>query len=86
MLEMIESMLLEYIQTALARAKYDIIEDDEEPYYGEISELEGVWATGTSLEECRKNLEEIIGEWLILRLRRNLPIPPLGNFKNCDHR
>ncbi|APH39865.1 HicB family protein [Methanohalophilus halophilus] len=79
-------MLLEYIQTALARAKYDIIEDDEEPYYGEISELEGVWATGTSLEECRKNLEEIIGEWLILRLRRNLPIPPLGNFKNCDHR
>ncbi|SDW15091.1 type II toxin-antitoxin system HicB family antitoxin [Methanohalophilus halophilus] len=83
---MIESMLLEYIQTALARAKYDIIEDDEEPYYGEISELEGVWATGTSLEECRKNLEEIIGEWLILRLRRNLPIPPLGNFKNCDHR
>ena len=77
-------MLIEYIQAALERAKYEIIEDEEEPYYGEIPELEGVWATGTSLEECRKNLEEIIEEWLILRLRRNLPIPPLGNHTIDD--
>ncbi|RNI15978.1 type II toxin-antitoxin system HicB family antitoxin [Methanohalophilus sp. RSK] len=75
-------MLIEYIQAALARTEYEIIEDDEEPYYGWIPELEGVWATGTSLEECRENLEEITGEWLILRLRRNLPIPSLDNCKN----
>ncbi|RNI11836.1 type II toxin-antitoxin system HicB family antitoxin [Methanohalophilus euhalobius] len=55
-------MLIEYIQTALDRAKYEIIEDEEEPYYGEIPELEGIWATSTSLEECRQNLEEIIEE------------------------
>ncbi|WP_462272646.1 type II toxin-antitoxin system HicB family antitoxin [Methanohalophilus sp.] len=77
-------MLIEYIQAALERAKYEIIEDEEEPYYGEIPELEGVWATGTSLEECRNNLEEIIEEWLVLRLRRNLPIPPLGNHTIDD--
>jgi predicted RNase H-like HicB family nuclease len=38
-------MLLRYIQTALDRAHYEIIED-EEPYYGEVPELEGLWATG----------------------------------------
>jgi predicted RNase H-like HicB family nuclease len=52
-------MLLEYIQEALRRARYEII-DDEEPYYGEVPELQGVWATGKTLEECRENLREAI--------------------------
>lgn len=34
-------MLIQYIHAALGRAKYKII-DDEEPYYGEVPELEGV--------------------------------------------
>ena len=46
-------MLIEYIEAALGRARYEII-DDEEPYYGEIPELKGIWATGKTLEECRK--------------------------------
>ncbi|MCC4766321.1 type II toxin-antitoxin system HicB family antitoxin [Methanosarcina sp. DH1] len=54
-------MLIRYIHAALERAKYEII-DDEEPYYGEIPELEGVWATGKTLEEYRRSLEEIIDE------------------------
>jgi hypothetical protein len=29
-------MLIEYIQAALEKARYEIIEDDD-PYYGEIS-------------------------------------------------
>lgn len=66
-------MLIEYIQSALEKAKYEII-NDEEPYYGEIPELKGVWATGTTLEECRKKLAEVIEGWLIIRLKRGLPI------------
>jgi predicted RNase H-like HicB family nuclease len=72
-------MLIQYIQAALEHAKYEII-DDEEPYYGEVPELQGVWASGNSLEECRKNLEEVIDEWIIIRLKKGLFIPPLGNF------
>jgi len=34
-------MLIQYIHAALKRAKHEII-DDEEPYYGEVPELEGV--------------------------------------------
>lgn len=70
-------MLLEYIQEALKRARYELIED-EEPYYGEVSELPGVWATGRSLEECRENLREVIEGWLMVRLQKGLPIPALG--------
>ncbi|MBI2859604.1 MAG: hypothetical protein HYX90_11040 [Chloroflexi bacterium] len=42
-------MILEYVEAALRRAKYEII-DDQEPYYGEVPELEGVWATGKTFE------------------------------------
>lgn len=70
-------MLLEYIQEALKRARYELIED-EEPYYGEVPELPGVWATGRSLEECRENLREVIEGWLMVRLQKGLPIPTLG--------
>ena len=69
-------MLTEYIEAALSKAKYVVIED-EEPFYGEVPELEGVWASGKTLEECRKNLVEVIDGWILVRLRKGLPIPPI---------
>lgn len=73
-------MIVEYIGAALARANYEIIRD-EEPYYGEVPELKGVWATGKTLEECRKKLAEVIEGWIIIRLKKGLPIPPLGKYR-----
>ena len=73
-------MITEYINAALNKAKYELIEDDE-PYYGEVPGLDGVWATGKTLEECRRNLAEVIDGWLIVRLKHGMPIPPLGRFK-----
>ena len=73
-------MLVEYIEAAMARAKYEII-DDEEPYYGEIPQLKGIWATGKTLEECRKRLSEVIEGWIVVRLKRGLPIPPLEKYR-----
>jgi predicted RNase H-like HicB family nuclease len=73
-------MITEYIKAALDRAKYELIEDGE-PYYGEVPELKGVWATGKTLEECRYNLAEVIDGWLVVRLKKGLPIPPLGEYK-----
>jgi len=54
--------------------------DDEEPYYGEVPELRGVWATGNTLEECRKNLKEVIEGWLVISIKKGLPIPQLGDL------
>jgi len=72
-------MLIQYIQAALEHAKYEIIED-EEPYYGEVPELQGVWASGKTLEECRKNLEDVVDEWIIIKLQKGLSIPLIENF------
>jgi len=66
-------MLTEYIEEALKLAKYEIIED-EEPFYGEVEELPGVWATGKTLEECRSDLKEVIEGWILVSLKKNLPI------------
>lgn len=71
-------MLQQYIQAALNAAHYELIED-EEPYYGEVSLLAGVWATGETLESCRFNLNEAIEDWLIFSIAKGLPIPALGD-------
>lgn len=73
-------MLLEYVQEALARARYDKIEDPE-PYYGEVPALRGAWATGKTLEARRETLRETIEGWVIVRLRRGLAIPKLGRIE-----
>ena len=70
-------MLLQYIQTALECAHYEIIED-EEPFYGAVPPLAGVWATGKTLEECRRNLAEAIEDWVLFSIAKGLPIPALG--------
>ena len=70
-------MITEYIEAALAKATYEIIKD-EEPYYGEIPGLQGVWASGKTLEECRRNLAEAIEDWVLLSIAKGLPIPALG--------
>ena len=73
-------MLMEYIEEALKKAHYELI-DDEEPYYGEVKELKGVWATGRTLEECRNSLKEVIEGWIVVSVKKGLPIPKLGNIE-----
>ena len=70
-------MIAEYLAAALERAHYEMIEDDE-PFYAEVTELQGVWATGATLEECRRNLSSAVEEWLLLGIRRGDEIPSLG--------
>ena len=72
-------MIHEYIHAALELVHYEMIED-EEPYYGEIEVLQGVWATGRTLEECRRNLTETIEGWILVRIRYNLDIPKIKGF------
>ncbi len=66
-------------------ARYEIL-DDEQPFYGEIPPCQGVWATGATLEECRRNLEEALQGWIVLRLKRGLEIPPIGRVRIEDLR
>ena len=69
-------MFAEYIAAALENAEYEII-DDPEPYYARVPGLQGVWASGKTLEECRRELISTIEEWIVLGLRMGHPIPPI---------
>lgn len=73
-------MIREYIQTAMERAEYEILQDDGS-YYGEIKECPGVYSNVSSLEKCRKELEEILEEWILFRVYKNLEIPPIGGIE-----
>ena len=73
-------MIQTYIDAAMRLARYELIQGDE-PYYGEVPELPGVWATGRTLEECRQNLLEVVDGWLLFRIARGMAIPPLGDTR-----
>lgn len=57
-----------------------MIDQTNEPYYGEISDLQGVRATGRTLEECRACLEDVLDAWLALGLQLGHEIPGLDGI------
>ncbi len=73
-------MLLEYVQAALRHAKYEILADDGS-YYGEIPECNGVYANARTLEECREELREVLEEWVLFRVHRNLKLPAIDGIE-----
>jgi predicted RNase H-like HicB family nuclease len=72
-------MLTRYIQAALSTAKFEWL-DESQLYYGEIPELPGVWATGTTLDECRTELQETLEDWVALGLAMNHHIPVISGI------
>lgn len=69
-------MLTNYIQAAMHKATYEILEDPEAAFYGEIPDCPGVWSTGKTLEECRDNVQDALEGWLLLgfHLGHTLPV------------
>ena len=72
-------MIVKYVEAAMSRARYEIVEDDKS-FYGEISGFEGLWANAPTLEECRRELQEALEDWLLVSLRLNKPIPIINNL------
>ncbi len=72
-------MITEYVRAALGKAHYEIVEDDHS-YYGEILGFEGVWANASTLEECRRQLEEVLESWILLRVHERLPLPAVDGL------
>ncbi|HEV7213546.1 MAG TPA: type II toxin-antitoxin system HicB family antitoxin [Chloroflexota bacterium] len=67
-------MLSDFINAAMRQAGYEMLSDGS--YYGEISGFQGVWANARSLDACRKVLQEVLENWIVLgvRLGHTLPI------------
>ena len=71
-------MLTEYINGAMRKATYELLED--ETFYGEIAQCQGVWANASTLEECREELQDALEGWIILGLRLNHTLPVLDDI------
>lgn len=67
-------MLTDYIRASMRQAKYEILSDDG-TFYGEIPGFNGVYSNADSLEACRDELEEVLEEWILFRISRNLSLP-----------
>jgi predicted RNase H-like HicB family nuclease len=75
-----KDMIRKYIQTAMEHAEYEILPDDG-TYYGEIRECPGVYSNAPTLEKCRNELEEVLEEWILFRVYKNLEIPSIDNIE-----
>ncbi len=71
-------MIRHYVEEVLRNACYDRLEDGT--FYGEVPRLRGVLATGETLEECRNQLGEVVEEWVLVRVARNLAVPVTGGM------
>jgi predicted RNase H-like HicB family nuclease len=72
-------MLTSYIRAAMRKAKYEILADDG-TFYGEIPDFQGVYTNAETLEGCRDELEEVLEEWILFRVSRNLPLPVIDGI------
>jgi len=73
-------MLMDYIRASMHRAKYEILSDDG-TFYGEIPGFDGVYASASTLEACREELEEVLEEWILFRISRNLLLPVVDGIE-----
>ena len=73
-------MLTDYIRAAMRQAEYEILPDDG-TFYGEIPGFNGVYANADTLEACREELEEVLEEWILFRVSRNLSLPVVDGIE-----
>ena len=75
-------MLTDYIQAAMTRAKYSILEDDGS-FIGKIPDCQGVWANADTLEACRDELKEVLEEWIALGFQMGHLLPVIDGIDLC---
>jgi predicted RNase H-like HicB family nuclease len=71
-------MLSEYICAAMHRATYKLL--DDQTYFGEVPECEGVWANEDTLEACRDELRSALEDWLLLGIYLHHELPVLDEI------
>lgn len=54
-----DELLAEYIEVAMRDFVYEILDDDGS-YFGTVPGFQGAWANADTLEECRKELAEVL--------------------------
>jgi predicted RNase H-like HicB family nuclease len=66
-------MIARYIDRALEQARYELLPDGT--FAAAVRGLRGVVATGVTLEGCRRDLPEVVEEWLLVRVAGDSTCP-----------
>ncbi len=70
-------MIQQYIHAALRQASYELI-DDGNRYFASVPGLTGVWSEGTTIEECRETLAEVIEDWVWAHIKHGVEVPEIN--------
>ncbi len=62
-----------FISRKMLTAEYKILKDGS--YFGEVPSCKGVWVSAKNLELCRKELQEVLEGWMLLKVRDRQPVP-----------
>jgi predicted RNase H-like HicB family nuclease len=72
-------MLTDYIREAMRLAHYEIMENGR--FFATIPPLDGLWAEGPTLEQCREELHSTLEDWIMIKLRLgDKDFPPLNGI------
>ena len=74
-----DELLAEYIEIAMRDAVYEVLEDDGS-YFGTVPGFQGAWANADTTEECRKELAEVLEDWILLGIKLGHEIPVLPSI------
>lgn len=72
-------MLVDYVQKAMQRARFERIEDGS--YFGSIPRFKGVWANEKTRTACKRELQEVLEEWIVINLRLGATLPRLPGVR-----
>ncbi len=68
-------MLTDFIEKKLKEAEYKELQDGT--FFGEISGLDGVWVNASTLDGAKKELQEVLEDWIVFKIQDNNDIPGL---------
>ena len=71
-----DELLARYIEVAMQDFVYQILDDDGS-YFGTVPGFQGAWANADTVDECSRELAEVLEDWIILGIRHGHPIPDL---------
>jgi len=66
-------MLTDYIKAAMKQAEFERLQDGT--IYGHLPGFLGVWANARTEAACRRELQEVLEEWMLFRLKHELLLP-----------
>ena len=72
-------MLVDYVQKAMRLARFERIEDGT--YFGSIPRFKGVWANEKSRATCKRELQEVLEEWIVINLRLGATLPRIPGVR-----